>query len=115
MRRMLDPKTIGGGGEDKKLYCHFIEISTRDREQIYFNYISTDETKATEETIVSVLKDKKLICTGYLNVNDGAKPIEYIKVLKTDLSVKWVDLTTLANSTKEIAVSYNTDTVFPVS
>lgn len=114
MRRMLDPKEVGGG-EDKKLYCHFIDISTRDGEQIYFNYISTDETKATKETIVSVLKDKKLICTGYVNVYDAAKPIEYIKVLRTELSVKWVDLTTLANSTKEIAVSNITDTVFPIS
>lgn len=114
MRRMLDPKEVGGGG-DKKLYCHFIDVGTRDGEQICFNYISTDETKATKETIVSILKDKKLICTGYVKINDTAKPIVYIKVLRTELSVKWIDLTTLANSTKEIAVSYITDTVFPVS
>ena len=113
MRRMLDPTKIGGG--DEKLYCHFIDISTRDGEQIYFNYISTDETKATKETIVSILKDKKLICTGYVKVNGAAKPTEYIKVLRTELSVQWIDLTTLANSTKEIAVSYMEDKVFPAS
>ena len=112
MRRMLDPKEAGGS---VKQYCHFIEISTKDSEQIYFNYISTDETKATKETIVSVLKDKKLICTGYVRVNNAAKSIEYIKVLRTELSVKWIDLTTLANSTKEITISYMDDKVFPVS
>ena len=69
-----------GGGGDGKLYCHFIEIDTKNREQICFNYTSTDETKLTKETIFSALKDKKLICTGYIMVRDAAKRLQYIYV-----------------------------------
>ena len=119
MRRMLDPKEAGGS---VKLYCHFIDISTNDGEQIGFNYTSTDETKSTKETIFSALKDKKLICTGYVKVNDAAKTPQYIIVsnngFKDLLRVKWVDMATLANSTKDIKdinISDITDKVFPVS
>ena len=75
MRRMLDPKEAGGS---VKLYNHFIDIGTRDSEEICFNYTSTDETKLTKETILSALRDKKLICTGYVKVNDAAKTTQYI-------------------------------------
>ena len=118
MRRMLDPKEVGGGGEDKKLYCHFIDIATKDGEQIYFSYTSTDETKLTKETIASAIKGKKLICTGYVKVKDVAKTLEYVYVSNDGfndvVSVKWVDLATLANSTKDIDISYMTDKVLPV-
>lgn len=118
MRRMLDPTKIGGG-EDKKLYCHFIEIGTKDGEQIDFNYTSTDETKLTKQTIASAIKDKKLICTGYVKINDAAKTLQYIYASNDGFNdvvrVKWVDLTTLANSTKDINISYITDKVFPAS
>ena len=116
MRRMLDPKEVSGG--DKKLYCHCIDIGTNDGEQICFNYTSTDETKLTKETILSAIKDKKLICTGYVKVKDAAKTLQYIYVYDNGfhsvLTAKWVDLTTLANSTKEISISYMSDKVFPV-
>ena len=121
MRRMLDPTKVGGG-EDKKLYCHFIEIDTKNGEQICFNYTSTDETKLTKETIFSALKDKKLICTGYIMVRDAAKRLQYIYVANDGfndlLRVKWVDLTTLANSTEDIytsRISFIDDKAFPVS
>ena len=116
MRRMLDPKEAGGS---VKLYCHFIDVSTKDGEQIGFNYTSTDETKSTKETIFSALKDKKLICTGYVKVNGAAKTPQYITTYNTGfkdvLRVKWVDMATLANSTKDINMSDITDKVFPVS
>lgn len=115
MRRMLDPKEVGGS---VKQYYHSIEIGTNDSEQICFNYTSTDETKLTKETIASALIGKKLICTGYVEVNNAAKTIEYLYGVNTGfhdvVRVKWVDLTTLANSTKEINISYITDKVFPV-
>ena len=117
MRRMLDPTKVGGGSV--KQYCHFIDIGTKDGEQICFNYTSTDETKLTKETIPSALKDKKLICTGYVKVNDAAKMIEYIYVSNDGFNdvvrVKWIDLTTLSSSTKDIRISYISDKVFPVS
>ena len=116
MRRMLDPKEAGGS---VRLYNHFIDIGTKDDEQIDFNYISTDETKLTKATILSAIKDKNLICTGYVKVHDSAKMIEYISAYNNGFNdvarVKWVDLTTLANSTKDINISYITDNVFPVS
>ena len=115
MRRMLDPKEAGGS---VKLYSHCIEIGTKDGEQICFNYTSTDETKLNEKTILSALKDKKLICNGYVKVNDAAKTAQYTSVYNTGfkdvLRVKWIDLATLANSTKDISISYMTDRVFPV-
>ena len=115
MRRMLDPKEAGGS---VKQYYHFIEISTKDGEQICFNYTSTDETKLTKETIASALIGKKLICTGYVKVNNAAKTIESLygsnDGFNDVITVKWVDLTTLANSTKDINISYITDRVFPV-
>ena len=116
MRRMLDPKEAGGS---VKQYCHFIDIGTKDGEQICFNYISTDETKSTKETIFSAIKDKKLICNGYVIVDDAAKTPQYIYAyyngFNNVLRVKWVDLTTLANATKDTYISYITDSVFPVS
>ena len=78
MRRMLDPKEAGGGGEDKKLYCHLIRIGPKDGGEIYFNYTSTDETKLTKETIFPAIKSKNLICTGYVKINDSAKTLEYL-------------------------------------
>ena len=116
MRRMLDPKEAGGS---VKLYNHFIEIGTKDSELICFNYTSTDETKLTKGTILSALKHKALICAGYVKVNDAAKTPQYIYAYNNGsndmLSVKWIDMATLSNSTKDIRISYLTDQVFPVS
>ena len=111
MRRMLDPKEAGG----VKLYNHFITVVPKDGGEIYFNYISTDKTEFTKETMLSAIQDKFLICGGYINVQGSAKTIEFVKVFRKKVfSVKWVDLTTLADSTKEIDISYIDDTVFPV-
>ena len=112
MRRMLDPKEVGGGGEQ---YCHFVEVAPKDGGEIYFNYYSTDKTKLTKETIVKAIEGKALICGGYVNVKGSAKTVEYINVLRNMLSVKWIDLTTLATSTVEFSISYINDKVFPVS
>ena len=117
MRRMLDPKEVGGGSV--KQYCHFIRFSPNDGGEICFNYTSTDETKLTKETIAPALIGKKLICTGYVKINDAAKTIQYVYGFNDGfhdvVSVKWIDLTTLANSTKEINISYISDKVFPIS
>ena len=112
MRRMLDQKTIGGG--DVKLYCHFVRIGPKDGGEIFFNYTSTDETKLTKETILSALNGKSLICQGYVKVNDSAKTPEYIYVFDNEFRAKWIDLNTLAGSTKTITIQYFEDKVFPV-
>ena len=110
MRRMLDPKTIGGSEQ----YCHFIEIHSNDGGEIFFNYYSTDKTKLTKTTIVSAIKGKRLICNGYVKINGSAKTLEFIYVSGNDLATKWVDLTDLTSSVKVIEISYLSDIVFPV-
>ena len=111
MRRMLDPKEAGGS---VKLYDHFVRVAPRDGGEIYFNYITTNGTEFTKETMLSAIKDKPLICGGYVKVNDSAKTLEYIYVYNTILRVKWIDLTTLSNSTKDIDIRYIEDQVSPV-
>ena len=112
MRRKLDPKEAGGS---VKQYCHFIRIGPKDGGEIFFNYTSTDGTKLTKETIVSALNGKSIICQGYVEVNDSAKTPEYIYAFNNEISVKWIDLTTLAGSVKTITIQYVEDKVFPVS
>ena len=114
MRRMLDPKEVGKGGEQ---YCHFVEINPNDGGEIYFNYYSTDKTKLTKATIVSALAGKFLICEGYVQVNGSTKTPEYIygSTNKLELGVKWIDLTNLTASVKDIDISYVSDIVFPVA
>lgn len=115
MRRMLDPTKVGGGGEDKKLYCHHIEIDPRNGGEIFIDYYSTTETQLTKETIFSALQGKSLICTGYMMIRDAAKSLEYLRVFNKTIRVKWIDLATLANSTEDISISYFSDTVSLVS
>ena len=111
MRRMLDPKEAGGSEQ----YCHFIEIHSNDGGEIYFNYYSTDKTKLTKETIVSAIKDKRLICNGYVKINGSAKILEFIYVVGNELATRWVDLTNSAASVKIIGISNLNDTVYPVA
>ena len=111
MRRMIDQKELGGSEQ----YCHFVEIHSNDGGEIYFNYYSTDKTKLTKETIVSAIKDKRLICNGYVKINDYAKTLEFIYVVGNELATKWVDLTNLSASVRIIGVSNISDIVFPVA
>ena len=114
MRRMLDPKTIGGGG-DEKLYCHHMRVGPKDGGEIFFDYYSKNETKLTKETIISAIEGKALICQGYVKVDGSVKTPEYIYVENKEFNAKWIDLTTLAGSVKTIDIQYFSDKVFPVS
>ena len=111
MRRMLDPKEAGGS---VKQYCHFISINPEDGGEIYFNYTSTDGAKLTKETIGSALNGKPTICQGYVQVDGSPKTPEYISSLNNVVFVKWIDLTSLVGSTKDINIKYFTEKVFPV-
>ena len=110
---MLDPKEAGGGG---KLYCHFIQVYVKNGGQIFFNYYSKDGTKLTKQTIMSAIDGKSLMCQGYVRIKESAKTANYVYVYnKREFNVKWIDLTTLANSTEAINISSLTDTVSLVS
>ena len=111
MRRMLDPKEVGGSVQ---LYNHFVRVGPKDGGEIFFNYTSTDEIKLTKETILSAIADKSLICQGYVKVENSAKTPEYVYVFNNEFRVKWIDLTTLVGSTKAIDIEYFTDKVSPV-
>ena len=73
MRRMLDPKTIGGG-EAKQLYRHHISLFYEDSTYsnygyIYFDYDSTNEEQFTIDTLIIAMKGKAVICSGYLVIS----------------------------------------------
>ena len=72
MRRMLDPKEAGGGG-DEKLYCHFIRFSKDSNSKggnIMLNYYSKKKDKFTYDTFKAEFdKNKQLACSGY--IHDG--------------------------------------------
>lgn len=68
MRRMLDPKTIGGGGGGAKIYCHCIELRNRNGDNyISFNFFSESKDKFTLNSLKDKLTGKKKIaCSGYV-------------------------------------------------
>ena len=68
---VFDPSsggTEGGGGGT--LYNHYIEIhylgSGSDNGNLYFNYISKNETQLTLETLKTVLQGAEILCNGYI-------------------------------------------------
>ena len=68
MRRMLDPKEIGGGGSTEKLYKHTIEAISDTYGKIYmtfYNYSNTaiDSPEKVKNAIASI---GYLSATGYL-------------------------------------------------
>lgn len=68
MRRMLDPKTIGGGSA-AKLYSHFISIKHVDpaRGFCVFNFISSSDKQIKDiDELTSTIKNKKFACSGKL-------------------------------------------------
>lgn len=79
MRRMLDPKTIGGGGGGAKIYRHCISISentTNDRLNAYLTYYTTSQKKFTAVTLRNICPNGKTYeCSGYYEGQSGKGPI----------------------------------------
>ena len=71
MRRMLDPKTIGGGsgGEAKPLYRHALLITASHNERIATNFYSYQEERFTATTFMAAL-NRPITATG-LMYNNG--------------------------------------------
>ena len=73
MRRMLDPKEVGGG-ESIQLYRHHIYLSYKDNYSnygnIYFDYYSTNAEQFTLDTLIGTMEGKAVICSGYLVITN---------------------------------------------
>ena len=98
MRRMLDPKTIGGGGGEGsiQLYRHHIILSYEDNYNnygyIYFDYDSTNEEQFTTDTLIIAMEGKSVICTGYLVITNN-KIVISITSIDNHLQVKIYNIT----------------------
>ena len=79
MRRMLDPKELGGGGGGAKIYRHSIRISRNDENEkvrAYFTYYTTSQTEFTLSTLKNIVPNSKTYeCTGYYEGQNGKGPI----------------------------------------
>ena len=71
MRRMLDPKTIGGGGSTAKLYQHTINLYSNNYGSSYmtlYNY-SNAAIDSAEKLNPVIENIHKIAATGYLTYN----------------------------------------------
>lgn len=83
MRRMLDPKEVGGGG---KLYKHTISAFSSTYGSIQttlYNYsnVAIDSGKKIADTIKSI---GKVVATGYLKNNDSVYNVYSVIYLPAD-------------------------------
>ena len=99
MRRMLDPKEVGGGGGDEKLYCHCISFEKDSNSKggyIRLNYYSKKKDKFTYDTFKDEFdRKKKVACSGYIHDGNNFFTPLYIKLesngFSTDIYVRYLD------------------------
>ena len=65
MRRMLDPKELGGGGGN--LYHHALRIKREGAEDIVFDIYNKQSEQLTFATLKTALIDTQVSCSGYRN------------------------------------------------
>ena len=98
MRRMLDPKEVGGGG-DAKLYCHCIGFSSDSNSKggyIMLNYYSKKKDKFTYETFKKEFDaNKHLACNGFVHDGNNYFTASYLQLAKngvfTEINVRYLD------------------------
>ena len=95
MRRMLDPKEVGGGGGDEKLYCHFISFvndNNRKGGYITLNYYSKKKDKFTYNTLKKEFSgNKEVACSGYIHDGNNYFTVFYLFLSNGDIYVKYSD------------------------
>ena len=82
MRRMLDPKEVGGGNE--KLYCHCISFKNDTNSKggyITLNYYSKKKDSFTYTTFKKEFDENKHVaCSGYINDGDNFFTAFYLQL-----------------------------------
>lgn len=95
MRRMLDPKEVGGGGEEK-LYLHCISFQNDNNRKggyIILNYYSKKKDNFTYDTFKKEFdQNKHVACNGYIHDGDNYFTALYIFLSKNDIYVKYNDI-----------------------
>ena len=71
MRRMLDPKEVGGGGGGK-LYCHCIKLTDGTTNAIVVNLFNYSELPFTIDSFKEKLGNKELPCSGIIQSFKGS-------------------------------------------
>lgn len=100
MRRMLDPKEIGGGGGNEKLYRHCISFKNDSNQKggyVIFDYYSKKQDKFTYDTFLEELSgDKHVACSGYINDGDNYFTAFYLQQATsgpfTEIYVRYYDV-----------------------
>ena len=96
MRRMLDPKELGGGG-DEKLYCHCIEFDLFSNRggHIVINYYSKKKDKYTYNTLNNEFDSiKKFACNGFIHHDKDYYPAIYLVKSSNDINAYYYYKTT---------------------
>ena len=112
MRRMLDPKEVGGSGIT--LYRHTICISTGDGSEACFDvYRKTDE-KFTLTTFKKYIEDKHFACSGMVKHNNQWLPIDFVWGFMGSIYCEWLDLTTGTKNSESLYIVKIQEHVLPV-
>ena len=96
MRRMLDPKEVGGGGSIQ-LYHHHIYLlhsSGSDHGYIYFDYDSTNAEQFTADTLIAAMQGKTVIGSGYIIMSQKKRIPVDITSINNKLRVRFSDIDT---------------------
>ena len=75
MRRMLDPKEVGG---DVKLYCHRIKLTDTPNNKITLNYFSTSDVPFTRSSFKTKIVNHDLPCSGAISTTSSGTKVRYI-------------------------------------
>ena len=74
MRRMLDPKELGGGN----LYCHRIKLTETPDNMITLNYVNTSAVPFTRSSFKEKIVNHDLPCSGCISKTYSGTKIHYI-------------------------------------
>ena len=100
MRRMLDPKEIGGGGGT--LYWHHIALNLSNTTlggYLVLDYYSKNPNQFNRtREFISAFNGKYLICSGYVNYNNQRCIPLHIYSAADSLYVRYINSSNVSNS-----------------